>query len=125
MTLTTQSLAMAVPVAQQVVSNNLMEACWRGPNTFRVPIRNIATQVRIAYGAHTYDDELIDFFLNQVTPAGVTLARLQAYGFATVAAARAAASLIRYKPMGDRNSVANMVAALALQGWEIEPVVGP
>ena len=40
-------------------------------------------------------------------------------------AARAAASLIRYKPMGDRNSVANMVAALALQGWEIEPVAGP
>ena len=123
--LTTQSLAMAVPVAQQVASNNLMEVCWRGPNTFRVPIRDKTTLVRIAYGAHTYDDELIDFFLNNVTPAGVTLARLQAFGFATVAAARAAASLIRYKPMGDRNSVANMVAALALQGWEIEPVPGP
>lgn len=121
MTLTTQSLAMAVSVAQQAVSNNLMEACWRGPNTFAVPIRDKVTLLRIGYGAHTYDDELIDFFLNQVTPAGVTLARLQAFGFATVSAARTAAGLIRYKAMGDRASVANMVAALALQGWEIEP----
>ena len=123
--LTTQSLAMAVPVAQQVVSNNLMEACWRGPNTFTVPIRDKTTLLRIAYGAHTYDDELINFFLNQVTPAGVTLARLQAFGFATVSAARTAASLIRYKPMGDQASVVNMVAHLALQGWELEPGITP
>ena len=125
MTLTTQSLAMAVPVAQQVVSDNLMEACFRGPNTFRVPIRDKVTLLRIGYGAHTYDDELIDFFLNQVTPAGVTLARLQAFGFATVSAARTAAGLIRYKAMGDRASVANMVAHLAAQGWELEPRGAP
>ena len=121
MTLTTQSLCMAVPVAQQVVCNNLMEACFRGPNTFTVPIRDKTTLLRIGYGAHTYDDELINFFLNQVTPPGVTLARLQAFGFATVSAARTAAGFIRYKPMGDRNSVSNMVAHLAAQGWEFEP----
>lgn len=123
MTLTTQSLAMAVPVARQTICNDLMEACFRGPNTFTVPIRDIATQTRIGYGAHTYDDELIDFFVNQVTPAGVTLARLQSFGFATVASARTAAGYIRYKVMADRNSVANMVAHLALQGWELEPAV--
>lgn len=121
MTLTTQSLAMAVPVARQAVCNALMEACFRGPNTFTVPIRDKTTLLRIGYGAHTYDDELIDFFLNNVTPAGVTLARLQAFGFSTVAAARTVAGYIRYRPISDRNSVANMVAALALQGWELEP----
>ena len=118
---TTQSLGMAVPAIRQAICNTLMEACFRGPNTFSVPLRDKATLLRIAYGAHTYDDELIDFFVAGTTPAGVTLARLQAYGFTTVLEARTTAAFIRHKAMADRNSVANMVAHLAAQGWEIEP----
>lgn len=66
---TTQSLAMAVPTARQAICNALMEACNRGPNTFSVPIREKVTLLRVGYGAHTYDDELIDFFLNDTIPA--------------------------------------------------------
>ena len=125
MTLTTQSLAMGVPLASQIACNNLMEACFRGPNTFTVAIRDITTKVRLGYGAHTYDDELVTFFAGGAVPAGVTLARLQAFGFATVSAARTTAALIRTKAMADRNSVTNMIAHLALQGWELEPGIGP
>jgi hypothetical protein len=125
MTLTTQSLAMAVPLASQAACNTLMDACFRGPSTFSVPIRDKVTLVRVAYGAHTYDYELITFFTGGAAPAGITFARLQAYGFATVAAARTTAALIRTKVMADQNSVANIIALLAAQGREIEPWAAP
>lgn len=120
----TQSLAMAVPAIRQEICNRLMEAAFRGPDTFKIPIRDKVTLATIAYGAHTYDDELITFFGGGAAPAGVNLARLQEYGFATVTAARTAAGYIRAKVMQDRNSYANMVAHLDEHGWELAPSEG-
>lgn len=116
-----QSLAMAVPAARQAACNALMEALGRGPDTFSIPIRDKVTLARVAYAAHAYDDDLIDLFVNQIVPPGVTLARLQSFGFATVAAARSAAGFIRFKVVNDRNALANVAARLDQDGWEIEP----
>jgi hypothetical protein len=121
----TNSLAMIVPALRQGICNSLMEACFRGPDTFSIPIRDKVSLARTAYAAHTYDDELIEFFVNGTPPAGVTLARLQAYGFATVSAARTAAGYIRYKVMSDRRARANVIARLDELGWEFEPVAAP
>lgn len=121
----TQSLVMAVPAGRQAVCNSLMEACFRGRNTFSVPIRDKTTLARVAYAAHSYDDELITFFTGGAAPAGVNLVRLQQYGFATIAAARTAAGYIRTKVMANRASVANLKAHLDAQGWELEPSVRP
>lgn len=115
------SLAMAVPAARREVCNRLMEALGRGPATFSQPIRDKVTLVVVAYAAHSYDDELIDLFANQVVPQGVTLARLQQFGFATVAEARTAAGYIRYRMMTGRNARANLIARLDQEGWELVP----
>lgn len=117
----TQSLTMAVPAARQEICNRLMEAAFRGPNTFAIPIRDKVTLAHVAYAAHTYDDELITFFTGGAPPSGLTLARLQAHGFATVAAARTAAGYIRTKVVADRQSLKNIREHLDAQGWEIEP----
>lgn len=122
----TQSLAMAIPTARQEVCNRLMEAAYRGPNTFAaVRIIDKTTQALVGYAAHTYDDELVTFFTGGAAPAGVTLARLQQFGFTTVAAARTAAGHIHTKVIADRQSVKNIRDLLDEQGWEIERAETP
>jgi hypothetical protein len=54
------SLAMICPAAQQDACNRLMLAIGRGPNTFSRRIRDKVTLALVAFGAHTYDDELAD-----------------------------------------------------------------
>lgn len=118
------SLAMAVPATRREICNRLMAACFRGPDTFKVAIRDKVTLAIVGYAAHTYDDELIDFFLNGTVPAGVTLARLQQFGFATAAEARTAASYIRYRYLDSRDARANLKARLDQEGWELAPPEG-
>ena len=108
----TLSLAMAVPAARQEVCNRLMEAIFRGPDTFAVPIRDKNTLAIVGYAAHTYDDELIAFFADGTIPPGVTLARIQQFGFATGASARTAAGYIRHRAITGRNAMANLKARL-------------
>lgn len=120
----TQSLAMAVPVARQEVCDRLMEALRRGPGTFRRVIRDKVTLATVAYAAHTYDDELVELFINQTVPPGITLARLQQFGFATAAEARTAAGYIRFKVVSNRSALANLKARLDEEGWELEPAEG-
>lgn len=115
------SLAMAVPAVRQEICNRLMEACFRGPDTFKVAIRDKVTLQVVAYAAHTYDDELIAFFLNGTVPAGITLARLQQFGFATPTEARTAAGYIRYRYIVSRDALANLKTRLDQEGWEIVP----
>jgi hypothetical protein len=114
------SLAMAVPDIRREVCNRLMEALGRGPGTFSVPIRDKVTLVRVAWAAHTYDDELADSLVSQTLPPGVTLETLQAYGFATLGAAATAAGYIRYKVINNRRAVRNLIDRLDEEGWEIE-----
>lgn len=118
---TINSLVMGVPVARQDICNRLMEACNRGPNTFATPFRDKATLQLVGYLAHTYDDELIDFFVNGVTPPGITLPMLQQYGFATAAAARTAAGYIRHRAVADEAPMDNVATLLDTQGWELVP----
>ncbi len=116
------SLAMICLAANKVECDKLMVALQRGPNTFSVPIRDKVTLARVAYGAHTYDDDLADALQAdpQVLPVGVVLADLQAQGF-TAATARTAVGKIKYRVLGSRASVANFKARLDAEGWEIEP----
>lgn len=119
------SLAMAVPAARQDVCNRLMEALFRGPNTFRRAIRDKVTLAIVGYAAHSYDDVLIDLLVHQIVPQGVTLARLQQFGFATAADARTAVGYIRYRMITGRNARANLIARLDQEGWELVPASAP
>ena len=119
------SLAMAVPEARKEECDRLMEACFRGPNTFSRPIRDKVTLQRVAYAAHTYDDDLIAFFENGTPPPGVTLARLQQYGFPTALSARTAAGYIRHRYIQSREAIQNLKARLDQEGWELEPAEIP
>lgn len=118
-----KSLAMAVPAVRRDECNRLMEACFRGPDTFSRAIRDKATLAVVGYTAHTYDDELLEFFLYGTVPAGVTLARLQEYGFATASAARTAAGYIRFRALDGRQAKQNLIDRLAEEGWELAPEV--
>ena len=117
-----QSLVMAIPAARQDVCNKLMEALGRGPNTFSRPVRDKVTLARVAYVAHSYDDDLATSLTNspQTLPPGSTLADLQAFGF-TAATAKTAIGYVRFKVMPDRNAKANAIARLDQEGWEFEP----
>lgn len=117
----TKSLAMAVPAARQEECNRLMVALKRGPNTFSRPIRDKVTLLRVAYAAHTYDDELATALETLTLPPGVTLADLQAHGFATAAIARTAVGFIRFRAIESREARANLRARLDELGWELEP----
>lgn len=111
---------MAVPAARKEECDRLMEALKRGPNTFSVPIRDKVTLARVAYGAHTYDDELATALETLTLPPDVTLADLQAYGF-IAQTARDAVGRIRFKVVADRQARQNIKARLDAEGWEIEP----
>lgn len=115
------SLAMAVPAARREECNRLMEACFRGPDTFNRPIRDKVTLQIVGYCAHTYDDDLIAFFLNGTVPPGVTLARIQQFGFPTANAARTAAGYIRHKYVANRDALKNLKERLDQEGWELVP----
>jgi hypothetical protein len=115
------SLAMICLAADQAECNRLMLACKRGPATFSVPIRDKTTLVRVAYGAHTYDDALADALVATALPVGVSLADLTANGF-TATSARAAVAKIKFKVVANQQAVANIKARLDQEGWEIEPL---
>ncbi len=116
------SLAMICLAANKAECDRLMLALGRGPNTFTTPIRDKVTLARVAYAAHTYDDDLADALSAdpQVLPAGVVLADLQAQGF-TGTTARAAVGKIKFRVLASRQAVANVKARLDAEGWELEP----
>ncbi len=118
------SLAMIVLAANKAECDRLMVALKRGPNTFSIPIRDKATLARVAYAAHTYDDDLADAMSAdpQVLPPGVVLADLQAEGF-TAATARTAVSKIKFRVRANLPPLANVIARLDQEGWEFEPAV--
>lgn len=117
------SLAMICLAADKAECDKLMVALKRGPNTFSVPIRDKITLLRVAYAAHTYDDDLADALTANppILPVGVVLADLQAQGF-TAITAKAAVAKIRFRVLASRQSVANVTARLDAEGWEFEPV---
>jgi hypothetical protein len=115
------SLAMICPAAQQDACNRLMLAIGRGPNTFSRRIRDKVTLALVAFGAHTYDDELADCLNTQTLPAGITIADLQAQGFATAFAARQTVAFIKYAVITDRQAIINIRNRLDIEGWELEP----
>ncbi len=120
------SLAMICLAANKAECDRLMVALRRGPNSFSVPIRDKVTLLRVAYAAHTYDDDLADALAAdpQVLPAGVVLSDLQAEGF-TAATARTAVGKIRFRVLASRAAAANVKARLDAEGWEIEPSAMP
>lgn len=107
-----KSLSLLVPDSKRADANKLMEALNRGPSTFIRDCSPSRTPVATHWGAHTYDDQLLNIIETRTLPGGINWS---AYGL-TQTKAQQALDAIRFKAVNDMNSVSNFDALGAENG---------
>lgn len=98
-----KSLSLLVPDSKRADANALMEALERGPNTFSVGCSPSRTPTATHWGAHSYDDALLDIIQTRTLPSGINWS---AYGL-TQTKAQQALDAILFKAVTDRNARSN------------------